>query len=352
MANALVRIASFSIGGYKWEVELVDGCSPSSHCRLLSRKHRCCHILWHIVGCDMFDMIVGFRRGSSKGSSGGRFCHCYGVSCGLYVKSIPVVGYAVGAVAVSLRYKFRPRQNYASATKQSTQKKKTKIPEVFQIPDQKLRLQLYAMEQIDAKLQKNQHYEILLNDLVWYITQEKPRAGHMKAQLNQDCIGIQRMATKEFRQACNETVDFTQMELPKMATIECNKLKNTSNKIMIEMKKAEEVHRKLKSLHDVCMTVVAAMSSGNTTKHDLAADVLTLNTRIDSKADHLQQLLHPIKNTVDSMKQGLVRMEMEMKILRRTVEQIQQQKSQSTLADHSVPADNTHIINELRNLRQ
>ena len=211
------------------------------------------------------------------------------------------------------------------------------------------------MEQIDAKLQKNRHYKISLNNLAWYITQLKPKGGHIKAQLNQNCIGIQQMVTKEFRQVCNETVDFTQMELAKMATIECNKLKNTSNKIMIEMKKAEEAHGKLKSLHDVCTTVVAAMStqsSGNPTKHDLAADALKLNTRIDSKADHLQQLLHPIKNAVDSMQQGLVPMEMEMNNIRRTVEQIQQQKPQSTLADPSVPADNTYIINELCDLRQ
>ena len=237
-----------------------------------------------------------------------------------------------------------------SVTKEPAQKKKIKIPDVLNISDTKLRMQPYAMEQIEAKLLKNCHHEISLNDLVWYITQSKPRAGHIKAQLNQDCIGIQRTATKEFRQACNEAVDFTQVGLAKMATIECNKLK-----IMIEKKKANDVYEKLKSLHSMCTTVVTAMStqsSGHATKHDLAADVLKLNTRIDSKADHLQQLLHPIKKAVDSMQQGLAPMEIELNTLKRTVEQLKQNNSQTPPVEQTTHGDNTFLINKLRALKQ
>ena len=168
---------------------------------------------------------------------------------------------------------------------------------------------------------------------MWYITQSKPQFRHMKAQLNQDCIRIQRTATKDFRRACTEAVDFTQIELAKMATIECNKLNNTSQKIMVEQKKAEEVTKKLKSLHDVCSRVVTAMStatSGMATKVELAEDVVKLNARIDSKSDHLQQLLHPIKNAVESMQQGLVPMDTEINELKRIVVNLKQQTGPMT----------------------
>ena len=141
---------------------------------------------------------------------------------------------------------------------------------------------------------------------MWYISSTKPKFGHIKAQLKQDCLVIQCTVAKEFCQACNKTVDFTQMpeQLAKMAINECNKLNNMPFKIMTEMKKAEAMHEKLKSLHDVCLRVTAAMSksqSGMATKYDLAQDMAKLNSRIDSMSDHLQQLLHPIKNAVKSI---------------------------------------------------
>ena len=92
------------------------------------------------------------------------------------------------------------------------------------------------------------------------------------------------------------------------------------SKIMTEMKKAEEMHGNLKSLHNICLHVNAAMAMsqlGTASKYDLAQDVAKLNSRIDSKLDHLQQLLHPIKNAIESMQQGLVPMEMDLKHLKK-----------------------------------
>ena len=145
-----------------------------------------------------------------------------------------------------------------------------------------------------------------------------------------DCQTIQKEATKEMRKVSKEMVDATEMELVKLATIECNKLNNTSFKIMQEMKTVETTHNKLKELHNHCAKMLDPMSRWST-QFITAAELdrkLELNSgqtasTIDSRMDHIQQLLHPLRNAIESLQQGVDPMVGQVQTLQANIDRIQ-----------------------------
>ena len=73
------------------------------------------------------------------------------------------------------------------------------------------------------------------------------------------------------------------MELSKLATAECNKLNNTSQKIMVEMRKAETVQAKLHSLHNVCSQLLESLGNRGclyVTHVELDHDIKKMRTEI------------------------------------------------------------------------
>ena len=116
------------------------------------------------------------------------------------------------------------------------------------------------MQAIENKILRKRQNDVLVNDLAWYIANTKPQFGHIKAQLNINCQTIQREGTKDIRKVSKDTNDATEMELAKIATIECNKLNNTSFKIMQELKTVETTQQKLTELHNHCAKMLNPMS--------------------------------------------------------------------------------------------
>ena len=211
-------------------------------------------------------------------------------------------------------------------TQNVTTKKKTKkqepIPEILQIPDKKLRDHVYAMEAIEQKILRKRQNDVSVQDLAWYIANTKPRFGHMKAQLTQECGVIQRDAAKVFKKATKDAVDFAEMELAKQATIECNKLNNTSFKIMQEIKKAQETGSNLEEIHATCSNLMGPMSVWATqflTKTELDHQVEKINKDIATRMDHTEQLLHPLRNAIEAMEQGITPLRQEIHSIKATV---------------------------------
>ena len=75
------------------------------------------------------------------------------------------------------------------------------------------------------------------------------------------------------------------MELSKLATTECNKLNNTSQKIMVEMRKAETVQAKLHSLHNICSQLLETLGKRGclyVTRVELDHDIEKLHAMIQT----------------------------------------------------------------------
>ena len=85
------------------------------------------------------------------------------------------------------------------ATDNAAKKKKKQepIPEILKVPDKRLCDHAYAMEVIENKIKQKHQNNVSLQDLAWYILSTKPRFGHMKAQLAQDCTTIQHEAARD-----------------------------------------------------------------------------------------------------------------------------------------------------------
>ena len=184
----------------------------------------------------------------------------------------------------------------ALAAAEKKKKKKEPIPEIFMIPDKRLRDHAYAMEAIENKIQQKRQNDVSVQDLAWYISSTKTRFGHMKATLAQECTEIQRNATKVFRKATKDAVDFAEMDLAKIATMECNKLNKTSFKIMEEMKKAEKTREELKAIHSTCANLMGPKSVWATqliTKTESDHKFEQVEKEIAARMDHTEQLLHP-----------------------------------------------------------
>ena len=129
----------------------------------------------------------------------------------------------------------------------------------------------------------------------------------MKATLTQECGIIQRDATKDFKKSTKTTVDFAEMELSKLATFECNKLNNTSFKIMQEMKKVHKTREQLETLHTTCSNLMGPMSVWSTqfiTKTESDHQIDKINRDIASQMDHTEQLLHPLLNAIETLEKG------------------------------------------------
>ena len=217
----------------------------------------------------------------------------------------------------------------SSGAKNDVEKKKTTkkepIPEILKIPDKRLRDHAYAMETIENKIQRKRQNEVSVQDLAWYISSTKPRFGHMKAQLAQDCTTIQREATRNFKKASKETVDFAEMELAKAATIECNKLNNTSFKIMEEMKKVQATFEELKTLHSTCSNLMGPMSVWSTqfiTKTESDHKFDHIEKTIASRMDHTEQLLHPLRNAIEVVEKGITPIQQEVRELQGSMQQL------------------------------
>ena len=92
-----------------------------------------------------------------------------------------------------------PNKNTETTHNLDTKKKKKKqkpIPEILKIL---LHKHAYAMEAIEHKILRKRQNDVSVQDLAWYIANTKPRFGHMKAQLTQECGVIQRDAAKDFQ---------------------------------------------------------------------------------------------------------------------------------------------------------
>ena len=219
-----------------------------------------------------------------------------------------------------------------TSTNKTTQKQKQKIvvPPIFQVADAKLRDHAYAMQAIENKILQKRQNDVSVNNLAWYIVNTKPHFGHMKAQLNIDCQTIQKESTKEMFKISKEMVDATEMGLPKLATIECNKLNNTPFKIMQELKTVETTQHKRKELHNHCAKMLNPMSRWSTqfiTTAELDRK-LELNlgqtaSTIDLCMDHIQQLLHPLRNAIESLQQGVDPMVGQVQNLQANIDRIQ-----------------------------
>ena len=164
----------------------------------------------------------------------------------------------------------------------------------------------------------------------------KPQFGHMKAKLNQDCQLIQREAMKGFKKVCMDVTGYTEVKLAKASTIKYNKLNNTSHKIMEEMKKVQNTQDKLRDLHDHCAKMLDPMSRWTTqffTSVELECRMELSNAKltslVESKADHIQQLLHPLRNAIETLQRGVEPMEEELKTMWMMVSQRQGISKQS-----------------------
>ena len=154
-------------------------------------------------------------------------------------------------------------------SQKSTQNKNQKLkkqptphlPGNFSQTDKKYRNHPNGFNLIEQKLTSNKHDDLSLNDLAWYITTAKPRIGHIQGQIRGECAMIHRGTIKEIRASCQSVTDHTTIELNRIATAECNKLNNTSQKIMVEMRKAETVQEKLHSLNNVCSQLLESLGN-------------------------------------------------------------------------------------------
>ena len=120
------------------------------------------------------------------------------------------------------------------------------------------------------------------------------------------------------------------MELAKAATIECNKLNNMSFKIMEEMKKAQATYEQLKTLHSMCTNLMGSMSVWVTqfiTKTESDHRFDQVEKLLASKMDHTEQLLHPIRNAIETVETVVSPLQQDMRNLQKALQHIQQNKS-------------------------
>ena len=115
------------------------------------------------------------------------------------------------------------------------------------------------------------------------------------------------------------------MEFAKAATIECNKLNNTSFKIMEEMKKVEATYNELKTLYTTCANLMGPISVWSTqfiTKTKSNHKFNQLEKTIASRMDHMEQLLHPLRNAIETVEKGLNLLQKEVYNLKQALQQL------------------------------
>ena len=166
-------------------------------------------------------------------------------------------------------------------------KEKSMIPGTFSYNDKKLREQKNGYDYIANRLQQNRHHEVSLNDMAWYITKTKPRMANIRSQLTSECDTIQAAAVEECIQSCKAAWENTTMELAKISNAECNKLNNTSSKILREMKKADVMQTNLLTTHDMCSKLMGEMKTATTnlvTRYEMQREVEKMKIEINNSA--------------------------------------------------------------------
>ena len=144
-----------------------------------------------------------------------------------------------------------PQQSAQQATKKKdlprkpSPKQTPMVSGTFLVNDKKLRDHPCGFEYNENRLLQNRHHEVSLKNLAWYVASSKPWFARMKNQLSQDCGKILAAVAQEYKGVCQVVWQNATLELAKIANAECNKLNNTSSKILKEMGKAEVVQAQL-----------------------------------------------------------------------------------------------------------
>ena len=227
--------------------------------------------------------------------------------------------------------------NQSTSQKPSSKNKKPVLPGIFSLTDKKFREKKDGFNAIEDHLQHNNHHLVSLNDLAWYITTAKPRIGHIRGQVRYECESIQKEILHECRTASTKAVDLASMEMSKIADAECNKLNTTSHNIFKELDNAKTVMTKMKSLHDMCATMVKSV--GDNPNHFV--------TQADQK-----RLFQKCKDSVMDMANEVTRVEAKLRIVQSDILNLREIQNSSTDTKISFAPSSSQLQDQIDYLRQ